>query len=72
MKLKGYRTLIFNLLAALPVIVLELGHTLLPVLSIPEMQAVIPPKWLPWYLLAVALGNLALRKVTTTPMGRSE
>ncbi len=57
--MKGYRTIIFNGLAAV-----------LPVLELTEFKAVIPDDYLPWYMLAVALGNLYLRTITTTPVGR--
>lgn len=69
-RLKGWRTIIFNALAAVPVIVLEVLPAVMPVLSMAEVQAVIPAAWLSWYLLAVALGNMALRAVTTTPLGK--
>lgn len=72
MRLKGYRTMIFNgvaallagLIAALPVIV--------EVLAMPELAQLIPRDWAPWYALGLALANLWLRAVTTTPVGRSE
>lgn len=70
MRLKGYRTVIFNVLAALPVVILEVLPVILPVLSLPELQAVLPASWSPWWVLAMALGNLALRRVTDTPFGQ--
>jgi membrane associated rhomboid family serine protease len=58
--LKGYKTILFNLLAAL-----------VPLLELTEMRGVIPDNYLPIYMLAVAMGNLYLRTVTTTPIGKS-
>jgi|GEM_PF-2378997 len=70
MKLKGYRTLIFNIAAALPIIALELLPVVMPVLSLPELRTVLPEAWLPWWVLLTALGNMGLRRVTDTPIGR--
>ena len=71
MKLKGYRTLIFNIAAALPIIALELMPVIMPVLSLPELRAVLPEAWLPWWVLITAVGNMALRRITDTPIGRN-
>lgn len=57
--MKGWRTIAFNVLAAI-----------VPILELTELRAVIPAEWLPWYMLGVVLANMALRYVTTTPMGR--
>lgn len=57
--MKGWRTVVFNVLAAV-----------LPVLELTELRDVLPPDWLPWYALAVAIGNVWLRSITTTPMGQ--
>lgn len=70
MKLKGYRTLIFNIAAALPIVALELLPVIMPVLSLPELRAVLPEAWLPWWVLITAIGNMVLRRVTDTPIGR--
>lgn len=71
-RLKGYRTLIFNVLAALPIVFLELLPVMLPVLSLPELHGVLPDAWLPWWVLAVALSNMALRSITDTPLGKDK
>ena len=64
--LKGWRTIVANaLLAILPL--LEVAGQLF---NMPEIQSVIPSNWLPWYMLGVALLNMILRKITTTPMGQ--
>lgn len=57
--MKGWRTIVFNVLAAI-----------VPVLELTELRAVIPADWLPWYMLGVVLANMALRYVTTTPVGQ--
>jgi hypothetical protein len=58
--LKGYRTILFNLLAAV-----------IPVIELTELRAVVPDNYLPIYVLVLAMGNLYLRSVTTTPIGKS-
>lgn len=68
MKLKGWRTVALNVVASVP-LVLEAAVV---IASVPEFSGVLPDHWLPWYALGLALGNLALRSVTTTPVGKSE
>lgn len=58
-KLKGWRTVIVNVLLAV-----------VPVLELAELRDVIPDAYLPWYSLGVVLLNLYLRKITTTPIGQ--
>ena len=67
-RLKGYRTILFNALASIPAM-LEAG---VQVLSLPEFAGVMPDHWLPWYALAIVLANLILRRATTTPIGKDE
>ena len=57
--LKGWRTIAFNVLT---------GALLLA--SLPEFIAVLPSEWVPWVALFNVLGNMGLRYITTTPMGR--
>ena len=57
--LKGYKTIIFNVLAAA-----------VPIMELTELNEVIPDNYLPFYVLAIALGNMYLRSVTTTPVGK--
>ena len=57
--LKGYKTIIFNMLAAV-----------VPLMELTELKAVIPDNYLPFYVLAIAMGNLYLRSVTTTAVGK--
>lgn len=57
--MKGYRTIIANILVAV-----------VPILELTEWQDVMPDTWLPWFILGVAVLNLALRYVTTTPVGQ--
>lgn len=72
MKLKGYRTLIVNTVAgALAALELALPP-LLEVLGMPELRGILPEGWLPYYALALALLNIWLRSITTTPVGRRE
>ncbi len=56
---KGWKTVTFNVLAAV-----------VPILELTEMKGIVPEEYLPFYVLAVAMGNVYLRSVTTTPMGK--
>ncbi len=56
----GYRTLAFNFLAAL-----------LPLLEMAEITSMIPAEYLNYYIIAIALANVGLRVITTTPVGRA-
>lgn len=60
-KLKGWRTIAFNVLS-----------TIFPIMSLTEWGAVLPDMWEPYWMLFVALGNTYLRTITTTPVGRSK
>lgn len=55
---KGWKTVVFNVLAAA-----------VPILELTELKGIIPSEYLPYYVLAVALGNMYLRSITTTPIG---
>ena len=57
--LKGWKTVTFNVLAAI-----------VPILELTELKGIVPEEYLPFYALAVAMGNVYLRSVTTTPMGK--
>lgn len=59
MNIKGWRTIAFNVLSAL-----------VPIVTLSEWNAVFPPEWLPYWLLLVAVTNVYLRSITTTPVGR--
>ena len=61
MMLKGYRTVLVNVLAAS-----------IPIMELAEWRDVMPDHWLPWYALGMALANVMLRYATTTPIGRKE
>jgi hypothetical protein len=70
MRLKGYRTLIFNTIAGtLAALEVALPH-LVDVLGLPELRGILPQGWLPYYALALCILNIWLRAITTTPMGR--
>lgn len=64
--LKGYRTFIVNILLGLVPLIEVFGQ----ILNIPEMRGVVPAQYLPWYGVVVALVNLYLRSITTTPPGQ--
>jgi hypothetical protein len=44
----------------------------MPVLELTEITQVMPSAWLPWYALAMALMNMGLRAITTSPMGQNQ
>ena len=58
--MKGFRTLTANALFAI-----------IPIMQLTEFKDVLPEDWLPWYALAMALANMQLRYLTTTPVGRA-
>ena len=60
-KTKGWRTIVINT-----------ALTITPILELTEVSDVMPENWLPWYALTVALINMALRAVTTSPIGTSK
>jgi len=59
MKLKGYRTLLFNLVA-------------IATLLVTDYAALLPPEYLPWFGFGIAAANIILRTQTTTKVGRRE
>lgn len=59
-KIRGWRTLASNGLVAF-----------LSVLELAEVLAVLPGEWLPWFMLGLAMTNMLLRWLTTTPVGRA-
>ena len=44
--------------------------TVVPVLELTELKGLVPADYLPFYGLAVALGNVYLRSITTTAIGK--
>ena len=57
--LKGWKTVAFNVLAAV-----------VPILELTELKGLVPADYLPFYALSVALGNVYLRSITTTAIGK--
>lgn len=72
MRLKGYRTLIVNIVAAIPAAIELALPQLVQVIGMPEFRGILPQGWLPYYALALALANIWLRSITDTPVGRRE
>jgi hypothetical protein len=58
---KGWKTVTFNVLAAI-----------VPILELTEMKGIVPEEYLPFYALAVAMGNVYLRSITSTPVGKKQ
>lgn len=59
--LKGYKTVLFNIFAAI-----------LPVLEASGADLGLEGQNLAYYALAVTIGNVILRFFTSTPVGKSE
>lgn len=59
-RLKGLRTIIFNVLS-----------TIMPVLEMSEVTDILPDTWIAPYAIAIAVINMWLRSITTTPVGKS-
>lgn len=57
--LKGWRTVLVNLIAAL-----------LPLMEQFGLGEYIPDRFMVWYVLALIVLNLVLRMVTDTPVGK--
>ena len=62
------RTIVINIIAALPAIALAV----MPFLGLPEVAALVPAEYVAIYTLVLALGNLYLRKITTGPVGAKD
>ena len=65
--LKGYRTLLFNTLAALFVV----ADVVVQMAGMPELDTLIPDSWRPVFTSVLILANILLRLKTTTPVGKS-
>ena len=68
--MKGWRTILFNVTAAL----LPLWDAVMLIVQAvsqePGFVAIIPVQYLPFYSLAVMLVNIYLRTITSTPVGK--
>ena len=68
-RLKGWRTLAFNIVAGIApawdVTMALIGF----LLADPDLPKLIPVEYLPYYTTAVALANIYLRSITTGPLG---
>lgn len=56
--MKGWRTVLFNVLGITSLVATQYGELL-------------PPKVMPYIGLGLGVGNLVLRTITTTPIGKS-
>jgi hypothetical protein len=75
--MKGYRTILFNVAAGVPLVaaaampvISDAAPTIIQTLIAPELKAMVPSGWEKWYTLAVLVGNIYLRSITTGPVGR--
>lgn len=59
-RLKGFRTLMVNIVLSI-----------MPILEMSEMLDVLPDDYEAPYAIMIALVNLYLRSITTTPFGKS-
>lgn len=71
-RLKGKRTMIFAAVAAFLPTADVIREIVSIVLATPEVGAIIPAEYYPYYALVVALGTALLRMATTTPLGKDE
>lgn len=60
-KLKGYRTFLVNGLLSI-----------MPILEMTEVLDVLPEGYEAPYSIAIALANLYMRSITTTPLGKNK
>ena len=58
-KLKGWKTVIFNVVAAV-----------VPFMEFTEFKDLVPANYLPYYVLVITLGNVYLRSITTSAIGK--
>lgn len=60
-KLKGWKTVLVNL-----------AFMVVPILDMVEFAALVPDDYMKYYIFAMVLANLWLRKMTTTAIGKGE
>ena len=56
---KGWKTVTFNVVSAV-----------VPFMEFTEFKDLVPANYLPYYVLALALGNVYLRSITTSAIGK--
>lgn len=66
--LKGFRTILVNLVLLLPL----LGEILIQIFIAPEFGKLVPSEYAVYYAMAVVVVNLFLRTITTGPVGTKE
>ena len=59
--MKGFKTVIFNSLGSI-----------MPILEVSGITGVLEGDSLKWYVIAMAVANIALRFMTTTAVGQAE
>lgn len=69
-KIKGWRTIVFNVAALLPVLPDIAIQAAQLIVAVPEIRGILPDGWLPYYAVGVSLANIYLRSITSTPVGR--
>lgn len=69
-RLKGYRTVIVNVIALVPPTIDAVLPIVAEIAGLAEVQALIPADKLPMYALGLAVANIYLRSITTTPVGK--
>lgn len=70
--LKGWKTIAFNAIAGLvvsPNFLVALSE-ILTVVSLPEFRTLVPTEYLPLFTFFVTVGNMYLRKITNTALGK--
>ncbi len=66
--MKGYRTILINFALATLALAAEIASWLTTF----EWAAWLPPQYALWVIVTVNVANIALRFVTTTPVGRPQ
>jgi hypothetical protein len=64
-KLKGYKTIVFNIVMGAPAAIL----TFLDALKVVDISALFPAEWGPRVIAIMAVVGIVLRFITTGPMG---
>ena len=58
--MKGWKTLVVNGLSVV-----------ITIAELQEWTSIIPDQYLPYFTISLAIANMALRMVTTTPVGQA-
>ena len=60
-KIKGWKTVIINLIVAV-----------IPILELAQWSDILPKQMTPYYIISVAMLNIAIRAATNTAIGKAK